>query len=99
MASLMLKSVYAENSGKPQPIIVDLGYTNSPETRERYEALLQYLPRRRFSREGHDRLMAEIPPTKAVAIFAALPIVEGSTYWRATHHWRGLGKKEGQGNG
>jgi hypothetical protein len=84
--NLMLKSVYAELDGETPPILVDLGYW-SEEAAQRYEALLAVLPKRRFQLLAHRRLFAEIPPNKAATIMARFPIVEGSTYWRATHHW------------
>ncbi len=95
MTGLMLKSVYAEHDGKPLPVLVDLGYLIDPTTRrivprvaKRYEALLAFIPRRRFERVGTgERLFVELPPTKAAKIMAKFPINEGSTYWRATHHW------------
>lgn len=93
--SLMLKSVYAELDGKPQPIILDLGYVSDEATRNRGDALVAFgLSRKRFSIEGNSRLMVELPPRNAIAVLAAFPIAKGSTYWRSTHHWQGLAKGE-----
>lgn len=87
MASLMMKSCYRESAGETPIPLVDLGYW-SEETAKRYDALREFgIARRRFSREGHDRLLMEVPPTKLQAVLGAFPIVEGATYWRCTHHW------------
>lgn len=89
--SLMLKSVYAEFDGKACPVLVDLGNVNEQATRDRGDALMAFgLSRKRFSIEGFNRLLVELPPRKVQAILGAFPIVEGSTYWRTTHHWHEL---------
>ena len=95
MPSAMLKSVYAEMDRRPLPILVDLGYWRDPGAAARYDAMRSWgLSRRRFSFEGYGRVFLDAPPTKIAKIMAAFPIVEGSTYWRATHHWRGLAEGE-----
>lgn len=95
MPSLMLKSVYSEHDGKPLPVIIDLGYWSAPETQERYNQLRGFgLPRSRFCVEGFGRLLVEVPPRKLASVLAAFPILPGETYWRSTHHWRGLGKDD-----
>lgn len=95
MASLMLKSCIAESQGKPVPAIVDLGYWSDGATRRRWDCVRAFgLGRHRGQLCGHRRLLVEIPPKRLPALLAELPIVEGSTYWRATHHWRGLGGGE-----
>jgi len=95
MTSLMLESIYAEHDGKRPPIIVDLGYRHDSETPKRWEAILATgVSRRNGSVEGYGRVMVRLPPKKAAAVLAALPIVAGETYWRSTHHWQGLAKGE-----
>lgn len=87
--SLMLKSLYAEQDGKPQPIIVDCGYMSDPRSREAFDALIKAgVSRKRFSVEGFNRLFVELPPRKANALIADHPIKEGGQYWRSTHHWQ-----------
>lgn len=92
----MVESCIAEGQGKPQMILVDLGYASEIATRLRYGALLGWgLARRNFSIEATPgRLFLRVPPTKLKKLLAEQPIVEGSTYWRATHHWVGLADGE-----
>lgn len=95
MDSLMLQSVYAEQDGAPKPIIVDLGYVDDAETRAHGDALMASgIGRCNFSIEGFGRLLVKIPPRKLAAVLAEFPIDEGETYWRTTHHWRGLKPKD-----
>ena len=102
MSSLMLESVYAEQDGRPPLILVDLGYIVSmdgvvdQEVDARYRAVLATgVAKRNFSVEGQiGRLLVKLPTQKAPMVLNALPIVAGSTYWRTTHHWRGLKKGE-----
>lgn len=87
MTSLMLKSVYAEYDSAEAVLIADLGYWNE-EGASRYKVLREFgISRRRFSREGFDRLLMEIPPTKLGRLLKQFPIVEGGSYWRTTHRW------------
>lgn len=94
----MAKSKIAELEGKVVPIIVDLGYLtrgSAIDTSARADALIAAgLGKRHFQVTGFHRLMVELPPKKAAAIIKEFPIVEGETYFRATHHWRGLKKGE-----
>jgi hypothetical protein len=76
-------------------VLVDLGYVNETATRERGKALMAAgVSRRNFSVEGFGRLLVRFPPTKAPGLLERFPIVEGETYFMATHHWRGLRQGE-----
>lgn len=96
--NLMLDSIHAEFDGKPGPILVDVGYWHDEEVPGRYVAFLKSgISRRNTNLVGYPsqpRLFIRVPPTKLSKIMARLPIVEGSTYWRATHHWQGLADGE-----
>jgi hypothetical protein len=86
--SLMLKSVYASHGDGPKPVVVDLGYLDDQASRDHADALMAFgIPNTRFSIEGHNRLMVEIPKTKVSSVMSAFPIVEGSTYFGTSHHW------------
>jgi hypothetical protein len=86
--SLMLKTVYAEHGTGPKPVIVDLGYLDDQSARDHADALMAYgIPNRRFSIEGNNRLMVEIPKSKVSGVLGAFPIKEGSKYFGTTHHW------------
>ena len=92
--SLMLASIYAEDDGD-EMLLVDLGYVNDRRARDRADAIRAFgIGRQNFSIEGNARLMFRVPPTKARRLFDEFPIVPGSTYWRSTHHWRGLADGE-----
>lgn len=88
--SLMLKSVYADLAGERVPIIVDLGYLDDAAVVRAEAIIAAGVSKRNFRVEGFRRLMVELPPTKAARVLRDLPIVAGETYWRSTHHWRGL---------
>lgn len=89
--SLMLKTVYAEHGTGLKPVIVDLGYLDDQASRDHADALMAGgIPKRRFSIEGNNRLMVEIPKTKVDHIMETFPIKEGSTYFGTTHHWSDL---------
>jgi hypothetical protein len=96
--SLMLESIYDESAGRQRMTIVDIGYTNDGKTKERFDVLLAAgYPKRNFRIEGYGRLLMYVPPTKLGKLLSAFPIVEGETYFRSTHHWRGL--CDGEANG
>lgn len=89
--SLMLESIYAEKDGRQTMTIVDLGYIKDDATKERFETLVAAgCPKRHFRIEGYGRLLMYVPPTKLGKLLSAFPIDEGKTYFRTTHHWRGL---------
>lgn len=89
--SLMLESIYAESDGRQRMTIVDLGYTKDAATKERFDTLLAAgYAKRNFRIEGYGRLLMYVPPTKLGKLLSAFPIDEGETYFRTTHHWRGL---------
>ncbi|EYR81789.1 hypothetical protein [Shinella sp. DD12] len=86
--SLMLKTVYASHGDGPKPVIVDLGYLENQDARDHADALMAHgIAKSRFSIEGHNRLMVEIPQSKVPGVMEAFPIKEGSTYFGTTHHW------------
>lgn len=86
--SLMLKTVYASHGDGPKPVIVDLGYLENQNARDHADALMAHgIAKSRFSIEGHNRLMVEIPKSKVAGVMEAFPIKEGSTYFGTTHHW------------
>jgi hypothetical protein len=89
--SLMLESIYAESEGRQTMTIVDIVYTKDDATKERFDALVAAgYPKRHFRIEGFGRLLMYVPPTKLGKLLSAFPINEGATYFRTTHHWRGL---------
>jgi hypothetical protein len=94
MAHLMLESFYAEMDGRNTMPLVDLGYCGKDAFARMRAVEALSIARRNFQIVGADRLFVRIPKTKVAAVLASLPIVEGETYWRATHHWRGLGARE-----
>lgn len=86
--SLMLKTVYASHGDGPKPVVVDLGYLEDPNSRDHADALMAHgIAKSRFSIEGYNRLMVEIPKSKVAGVMEAFPIKEGSTYFGTTHHW------------
>lgn len=88
MGRLMEESVYAEYNGEPLPMIVDLGYIKDKATQDRCDAVIAHgISRKNFSIEVFNRMFVKIPPRKAARFMAAFPVVEGATYFRATHHW------------
>lgn len=61
----------------------------------RYKKLLKAgLGKRNFTLGPHYRLIAILIKSKREKLLKELPIVEGSTYFGTTHHWRGLGQGE-----
>jgi hypothetical protein len=100
MSGFMLESFIAEQDGRPLPMLVDLGYFYAngavdDVVRGRYEDVLAAgVSRRNCQIVGHGRLFVKVPPRKIASFAEAFPIHIGSTYWRATHHWRGLDKDD-----
>lgn len=85
--SFMLQNCYAEIDGKPRQPLCDLGYTKDAESK--FTALREFgISIKNFRREGFDRLLVRIPPTKLAAVMKAFPIVEGKTYFQCTHYWK-----------
>lgn len=93
--SKMLASIYDEHDGKERLPLIDLGYVDDQATRDRGDALMAFgLRRNAFSIEGFGRLLVQPPKRKLATVLATFPLDEGETYFRTTHHWRGLAEGE-----
>ena len=70
-------------------VILDCGYLDELEARERAEQLRNLgIGKRNFRLELNNRLFVHVPPIKVDRIMAALPIKEGARYWGSTHHFQ-----------
>ena len=70
-------------------VILDCGYVDEPETRDRAEQLRNLgIGKRNFRVELNNRLFVHVPPTKVDRITHALPIKESVGYWGSTHHFQ-----------
>lgn len=74
------------------PVLVDLGPLDDKKSRDLADKLMAAgINRKNFSIEGFRRLLVKLPVKKAPEILKRFPrIVEGSTYFQATHHRRDL---------
>ena len=74
----------------PGIIVVDCGYANDQDARDRADALLAVGVGKRnlqvFGGLG-GRILIRIPPRIWPRIRAAFPIVAGRAYYGSTHHW------------
>ena len=78
------------------PVLVDLGYLNDKASRDAADRLLAAgLSVRNLSIEGHNRLLAKLPPKKATALIERCELLEGGRYWQTTHRRKGLDAGEG----
>lgn len=73
--------------------LVDLGYVNSQDARDRCDTLRDFgIGRQNVQIGGFNRLLIRIPPTKVSKVMAAFPAIEPNedgdpVYCWTTHHW------------